>query len=156
VLQLYVNGTLSEPTLTVSPWFEERRTEYYDRLFAVSSEADWDHWVSFFSQGIEESAVVTRRQMLDLVAVQGRLKDVVRSSKLRADTAHAVVDYAVAHTIFTVRQIQRDLRVSYGRANKLVHDLQELGVLQETGSSYRRRFYAPEVLRVLLPPESDS
>ena len=38
VLQLLHSGVLSEPTLTVSPWFEARRAEYYDRLLAVSTE----------------------------------------------------------------------------------------------------------------------
>lgn len=153
VLQLYGSGTLSEPTLTISPWFESRRTDYYDRLFAVSARSDWDGWVSFFAQGLEESAVVTRQQMLDLVAAQAHLKDIVRSSNLRADTAQALVDYAVAHPTFTVRQVERDLRVSYGRANGLVGQLIELGVLLETGGSYRRRFFAPEVLNVLLSAE---
>ena len=32
VLQLLRTGVLSEPTLTVSPWFEARRSEYYDAL----------------------------------------------------------------------------------------------------------------------------
>ena len=60
VIQLYAAGVLGEPTLTVSPWFEARRTEYYDRLFAVSTQGEWDNWVSFFAQGLEESAVRTR------------------------------------------------------------------------------------------------
>jgi len=153
ILQLFMDGTLSEPTLTVSPWFEDRRAEYYDRLFAVSSQGDWDNWVSFFAQGLEESAVVTRRQMLELVAAQAHLKDTIRASKLRADTAHALVDYAVAHTTFTVRQVERDLGVSYGRANRLVSDLVNLRVLAEAGDTYRRRFFAPAVLQVLLPAE---
>jgi len=153
ILQLFMDGTLSEPTLTVSPWFEGRRAEYYDRLFAVSSQGDWDNWVSFFAQGLEESAVVTRRQMLELVAAQAHLKDTIRASKLRADTAHALVDYAVAHTTFTVRQVERDLGVSYGRANRLVSDLVNLRVLAEAGDTYRRRFFAPAVLQVLLSAE---
>jgi Fic family protein len=36
VIQLMLAGVLSEPTLTVSPWFEARRAEYFDRLFGVS------------------------------------------------------------------------------------------------------------------------
>lgn len=80
VLQLYAHGTLSEPTLTVSPWFEARRIEYYDRLLAVSCAGEWDQWVSFFAQGLEESALTTRGQMLQLVAVQSNLKETVRAS----------------------------------------------------------------------------
>ena len=134
-------GTLSEPTLTVSPWFEARRPS--TTIACSRSHQNRDGWVSFFSQGLEESAIVTRQQMLDLVAAQGRLKEIVRSSNLRADTAHALVDYAVANVSFTVRHVERDLGVSYGRANRLVADLVRLDVLHETGSSYRRRFFAP-------------
>lgn len=153
VIQLYAAGVLGEPTITVSPWFEARRTEYYDRLFAVSTQGEWDNWVSFFAQGLEESAVRTRQQMLDLVAVQSNLKEVVRASSLRADSAHKLVDYAVANTVFTVRQVERDLVLSYGRANGLVRDLVQLGILSESGDAYRRRFFAPTVLDVLLSAE---
>ena len=150
VLQLYASGVLSEPTLTVSPWFEARRTEYYDRLLAVSCAGEWDQWISFFAQGLEESAQTTRGQMLRLVDVQSDLKETIRASPLRADKAHTLVDYAVAHPSFTVRQVQRDLELSYGRANGLVGQLVDLGVLSSTGQTYRRRFFAPAVLDVLL------
>ncbi len=150
VLQLYAHGTLSEPTLTVSPWFEARRLEYYDRLLAVSCVGEWDQWVSFFAQGLEESAQTTRGQMLQVVEVQSTLKETIRASSLRADSAHALVDYAVANPSFTVRQVERDLALSYGRANGLVAQLVDLGVLAETGETYRRRFFSPDVIDVLL------
>lgn len=150
VLQLYAHGILSEPTLTVSPWFEARRAEYYDRLLAVSCAGEWDQWINFFAQGLEESAQSTRAQMLRLVAVQSELKETIRASPLRADKAHTLVDYAIAHPSFTVRQVQRDLELSYGRANGLVGQLVDLGVLSSTGETYRRRFFAPAVLDVLL------
>ena len=151
VLQLYLTGTLSEPTLTVSPWFESRRTDYQDRLLAVSTRGDWDGWTAFFASGLAESAAATRRQMLALVQVQAELKDIVRTSKLRADTAHALVDFAVSQVAFTVREVERGLHVSYGRANQLVDSLVTLGILQPLSvETYNRRFYAPRVLSVLL------
>ena len=153
VLQFYLHDVLSEPTLTISPWFEARRSDYYDHLLFVSCTGDWDAYVRFFANGIQESAALTRRQMLSLVRVQNELRDVVRASNLRADTAHALVDYAVANTSFTVRGVQRDLGVSYGRANVLVQQLQDLGILQTLDSSSpTRRFYAPRVLDVLVQP----
>lgn len=141
---------MREPTLTISPWFEARRTEYYDRLFAVSTQGAWDNGISFFAQGLQESALRTQKQMLDLVAVQSNLKEGIRASGLGADSAHKLVDYAVTHTIFTVRQVERDLSISSGRANGLVKDLVDLGVLSETGDRYRHRFFAPAVLQMLI------
>lgn len=150
VLHLQSTGVLSEPTLTVSPWFETRRSDYYDRLLAVSTHADWDAFIRFFSQGLQSAADQTHHQMRALVAVQAELKDRVRSSTLRADSAHALVDLAVANPSFTVRKVESDLNLSYGRANKLVGQLVELGILRAVDpNAYNRRFYAPRVLTVL-------
>lgn len=158
MLHLHATGVLAEPTLTVSPWFEARRTEYYDRLLGVSTSNDWDAFVRFFAEGIRQAADATRRDMLALVAVQAELKDVVRASALRADSAHALVDLAVANPSFTVRKVETDLGLSYGRANKLVGQLGDLGVLSVLDpNAYKRRFFAPKVLEALTrvaPPAS--
>lgn len=149
-MQLVHSGTLTEPTLTVSPWFEARRSEYYDRLFAVSASGDWDSWLSFYATGIAESATATRNQMLELVRVRNEMISVVRSSALRAATAFNLVDYSVAHPSFTIRQVERDLGVSYARANRLVEQLSDLGLLQELNAGgASRRFYSPAILTVL-------
>jgi Fic family protein len=152
VLQLYAAGVLSEPTLTVSPWFEARRNTYYDALLGVSTDSRWDAWVSFFASGIEASAKSTREQMLALVAVQSILKDRVRASSMRADSAHNAVDFAVGHPSFTVGDLQESLGLSYGRTNKLVEQLIAIDVLKPRSpfGTYKRRFYAPDVLEVLL------
>lgn len=154
VLQLQTIGLLDEPTLTISPWFEARRTEYYDRLFAVSTTGDWDGFVTFFAHGLRESADFTLRQMLDLVAVRDELKEVVRASPLRAESALLMVDFAVASTSFTIKQAAEGLGLSVARTSKLVTSLVELEVLRQAGTStYKRRFYAPRVFGVLLRAE---
>ncbi|MCL2848567.1 MAG: Fic family protein [Micrococcales bacterium] len=151
VVHLLKLDVLGEPTLTVSPWFEARREEYYDRLFAVSTDGDWDSFVRFFAAGLEASAVSTRSQMLALVDLQAQLHEQIRSSPLRADTAHALVDYAVGHPSFTVKTVERALDLSYARANNLVEQLVGLGILAPVDSGrHRRRFMCPAVLRVLV------
>lgn len=155
VVHLLQQGVLSEPTLTVSPWFESRRSEYYDLLLAVSTKAEWDPYVRFFAKGLEASAQGTHARMLALVGVQRALKERVRESHLRADTAQALVDFAVANASFTVRIVERELGVSYGRANGLVNQLVQLGILAplDQKSSSSRRFYAPAVYDVLMTEE---
>jgi Fic family protein len=152
VLQMYAAGVLSEPTLTVSPWFEARREKYYDALLGVSTNSLWDDWVSFFAMGIAASASSTREQMLSLVDAQNSLKDRVRASSLRADSAHAAVDFAVGHPSFTIGDLEAGLGVSYGRTNKLVTQLIAIDVLKpmDAFGTYNRRFYAPDVMEVLL------
>jgi Fic family protein len=147
VLQLIVSGALVEPTLSVSPWFEKRRPEYYDRLLRVSTHGDWDGWIAFFADGIGESARTTEARLERILVVQQDLKERVRRAGLRAETAQSLVDFAVSQTIFTVRQVERRLGVSYPRANKLVGQLVDAGVLRQyDDSTYDRRFTAPDLL----------
>ena len=146
-----LTGTLSEPTLSVSPWFEARRTAYYDALFGVSARGDWDTYIAFFAEGIKESAHGTLRQMLALVEVQESMRQVIRESSLRAETAFTLVDHAVANPSFTVDSAAHALDVSQNHARQTIRKLTELGVLVEIDpSAYRRRYFAPAVLNVLL------
>lgn len=158
VLQLLGRGAISEPTLTVSPWFEARRQEYYDRLLAVSTTGDWDGWVRFFAAGMEASADTTHRQMKRLLGAQTAMREQVRRSNLRADTAMRLVDYAIGNPTFSVKRAAAGLGVSVPRANTLIGRLTELGLLAQidTGSNYGRRFYAPEVIQVLLDTSDES
>lgn len=151
VLQLHRSGVLSEPTLTVSPWFEARRAEYFDKLRAVSARGDWDGWIKFFAAGVAAAANTTVTQLTDLIHVQNDLKSRLRAAGFRAENAMRLIDYALAQPIFTVRNVQRHLGVTYNRANRLVNQLSDMGILRQDGeTSYGRRFTAPEVLAVLL------
>jgi Fic family protein len=152
VMQLLSSEVLTEPTLSVSPWFEARRSEYDDRLFGVSTRGDWDQWIAFFSRGLGASAVATHQQMVQLLAVRADLLDRVERSTLRSATALKLVDLAVSRTSFRVKQAAVDLDVGCSRANTLIARLVDLEVLAPVlqGASYDRRFYAPAVNAVLL------
>ncbi|GAA4150789.1 Fic family protein [Phytohabitans flavus] len=153
VAHLLTQGVLLEPTLAVSPWFEARRSEYYDHLLAVSTKGAWDSFVRFFATGLESSANTTHERMNALVDVQDSMKERIRHSNLRADTAHALVDFAISRSTFTVRAVESNLEISYGRANVLVGQLVQLGVLAPVDtptSSASRRFYAPDAYAVLV------
>lgn len=150
VLQLLHSGVLSEPTLTVSPWFEARRAEYYDRLLGVSTRGEWDAYITFFSRGLQAAADQTHRQMQTLVGVQAQLKELVRAAGIRADSAHSIIDFAIANPTFTIKKASAALGLSYQRVNGLVRQLTELGVIaQLQPENYRRRFFAPRVIRAL-------
>jgi Fic family protein len=59
LLQLLEAGVIREALPTVSPWFEDRRTEYQDQLLRVSQTGDYDTWVRFFARGLRDQAQQT-------------------------------------------------------------------------------------------------
>ena len=81
---------------------------------------------------------------------ESELADVVGGSNLRSANARALVDLAVANPSFTVRQVEARLGISYGRANALISQLMELGILDVVDEkAYKRIFFAPRVIDVL-------
>ncbi|WP_206222177.1 Fic/DOC family N-terminal domain-containing protein [Schaalia sp. ZJ1691] len=154
VLSLVSQGILHEPTLTVSPWFEKRRTEYYDALFGVSTRGDWDTFLAFFARGLVDSAMDTQRQMLALVGVHEHMKERVGAAGIRSAKAMVLVDLAVANPSFTMKRVCEQTGLTHAGATRLVGQLVECGVLTEVNPHHTPRYYAaPAVLDVLLRPE---
>lgn len=148
VLGFLQHGLIREPLLTVSPWFEARRREYQDGLAELSSTGDWSEWVEFFAQGVEESArgtIVIVDRLLELSENYAqRLRDVnVRG--VAVDVAASLI----AKPILTVRDAAEATNKGYQTASNSVQKLIELGILEEYGSSYPKRFIAPAVLDAL-------
>ena len=142
---------LSEPTLTVSPWFEARRQAYYDALLGVSTQGDWSTWVAFFADGLTYAVTQTQARMLALADVRAELKERIAQSRLRTANAHALVDLAISSPTFTVRHAATHLNMQNPGASKLIDSLVDLGLLAPIDErTYGRRFHAPAVLRVLL------
>lgn len=155
VINLLRWDVLTEPTLTVSPWFEARRQAYYDALLGVSAEGDWSTWVAFFADGLAHAATQTQARMLALADVRAELKERIEQSRLRSAKAHGLVDLAISSPTFTVRDAASHLEMKHQGASKLIDSLVDLGVIAPVDErTYGRRFHSPAVMRVLLAPHA--
>ncbi|MGZ5165789.1 MAG: Fic family protein, partial [Burkholderiales bacterium] len=54
ILQLLKSEALTDPALTISPWFLRHRDEYVDLLLRTSETGEWDPWVEFFCTALKE------------------------------------------------------------------------------------------------------
>lgn len=153
ILQLHRQGVLTEPTITVSPWFETRRQRYHDALLGISTEGDWSTWISLFAEGLAVSARRAQASMVALTDVQTQLKEQLQRSTMRTGNARILVDFAVSRPTFTISQAADALGIKYPGAKRITDALVDQGILAEFGQrSYSRRFYAPAVHRALFQP----
>lgn len=106
LLQMMSRGLLSQPLLSISPWFERRRPEYQDRLLGVSTKGDWDDWILFFCQDIEESCEDALLRVKRLVNVRQRYRSLLdehRYSGLSVQTAM----YLIGQPTVTASMLRR-------------------------------------------------
>ncbi len=149
VFHLVLRGRLPSPLLYLSPYFEQRREEYYEMLQAVRERGDLDSWIRFYLHGVEmqaNDAVVRAERLVDL---RERYRGLVMEST--RSQAVALVDVLFAHPILTARIVEQNVDVRRPTALRMLDQLAELGILSEMepGQRRQRRFVAREVLAAL-------
>lgn len=73
-LLLFQRGLLSRPMFYLSEYLEAHRTEYYDKLLAVTDSDDWQGWVEFFTQAIITQADSNLAKAQEILSLYDELK----------------------------------------------------------------------------------
>lgn len=139
---LHHDGILSEPLLYLSLYFKEHRQEYYRLLDAVRTEGDWETWLDFFLEGIEETAQNAVQTAQRLVAVfqedEGRIQDQGRV----ASTALRVFNALREKPLTSLNEVCNRTGLSFPASSKGMDVLVNLGVAREITGQRRNRIFA--------------
>jgi Fic family protein len=149
VVQLMRDGVLSEPLLVVSPWFEQRRTNYQDELLKLTVTGKWDSWVSFFSEGVAAGAARTRRNIETLLGWRDEAIRTVRRAR-SSGVPERLASELIGAPVLTAGNVARRHNITHQGAMNALRRLAELGLLEEhSRSNGRRVFRAPAVIQIL-------
>jgi len=129
IVQLLRGAVIREPLLVVSPWFEQRRVEYQDRLFEQSRTGAWDQWVGFFAAGVAASAEESRVKVERLVELQDVLRRRVQHAGRRGKAEQVAADL-IGNPYVTIPDVRRRYGLSRQGALNIVRTLQQIGVLR--------------------------
>lgn len=150
ILYLKDQGRLPAPLLYLSSYFDDRKSEYYDRLQLVRERGEIAAWLRFFLHGVAAQAndAVDRAEQLSDLRETYRIK--LRGSRSRAQD---VADLLFASPVLTVRYVQEQLELSQPGATNLLRLLASKGVVREVGvgPGTRHRWFADGILDVLDP-----
>lgn len=148
-LLLCVHGVLQTPLLYLSAFFERNREEYYGRLLAVSQRGEWEQWVRFFLQAVEE-------QSRDAVDRAARLNELRNTYRLQLQGARAsalliaTIDDLFKYPAVTIPLLKDTLGVTYRSAQQITMKLENYGILVEaTGQARNRIFLAPAIIEII-------
>lgn len=133
-------GILHRPLLYLSHYLKRHRAEYYDRLMAVRIEGDWEGWVSFFLRGVWEVAQEAERTARRIVELRENTRRRLHAAGKSARTL-ALLDRLFVHPITDVNTAKDWLGITFAPANKMIHELIQLGLLEEITGSRRNRLF---------------
>ncbi len=147
-LFLIATGSLSQPLLFLSAYFERSRHEYYERLLAVSRDGDWPGWIEYFLSAVEAQSRVAVAAARNIIAVRDHIRD--RIGQARTGHAMAVIDLLFEWPAITIPDVADRLNVSYPTARRAVRKLEEESFLNETtGQRRNQRFLALPIVEAL-------
>ena len=149
VLLLVRDGLLPGPFLPISSAFERRRKAYADHLLRVSTHGDWEGWLLFFLESVDEAALLALRQIDALAKLRaewhGRFQS-ARSSALLLK----LVDSLFQRPAITIARAGEILQVTPASASASLGKLAAAGILTEiTGRTRNRIYVARELLAVI-------
>jgi Fic family protein len=154
-LMLCERGTLPQPLLYLSAFFEEHRQEYYDRLLEVSRKGAWNDWLSYFACGVAEQArdaTARTRRLLDLWQhYRHRATGLARSPAVLR-----LVDELFNSPFLTPTRARDVAGLSQTNTQNIVDKLAAAGILRElTGQKRNRVYVADAILKLLDQPLTD-
>ena len=139
---LHHSGVLSQPLLYLSLYFKQNRADYY-RLFDLArSDGDWEAWIDFFLEGVEQTATGAVQSAQRLVQLFEA--DTLRIQELGRITATVLRIFGALRSrpILTLKDACKHTGLSFPAASKGMAALINLSIAKELTGQQRNRVFA--------------
>lgn len=140
------------PLLYLSAFFEATRDEYYQQLYNVSAHGAWNDWFTYFLNGITV-------QSADVLSRAERINELISLWQYQAIGSSAQTFEVIAHfatnPFLTVKKVTTQKNISLSTAQRIVKNLESLGIIAQINDAKRDRVYcATKILEILEEPAS--
>lgn len=128
ILYLILNGFLDIPVLYLSSYITRNKARYYTLLNTVTREQQWEQWILFMLQGIEETARETIDKIRKIRYLMDTTIEIVRK-KLPGIYSRELVESLFVNPYSKVEFIVKAIPVERKAASRYLHQLEEIGIL---------------------------
>lgn len=135
---------VEHPLLHVSADIENNKSDYIDRLFAVSSQGDWEGWLAFFLQTVRRSCTSATAKVDQVIELQREFREKALSHRSNYRLA-TIVDSLFTKEWITVSEAQQLCGVTFPTAQSDLETLVQLGILQQMKRPRPAIFVAPAI-----------
>ena len=143
-------GVLSQPLLYLSVYFKRHRDRYYELLDRVRQTGDWEAWLTFFLQGVQETAenaAATARRLTERFAAD---RQRLATEGRKAGSALRVHEALQERPILSIPETRKRTHLAFPTVSAAMRLLEATGVVREiTGFSRNRVYVYSEYLRIL-------
>ena len=118
------------------------RQRYYELLQHVRDTGDWEAWVSFFLEGVLETATEAIQTARQLIALFETDREKVAQLGRPAASALRVHELLQKRPLLSIPAATKELSLSEPTIAKAMEHLAKLGIARETTGKRRHRIFA--------------
>ncbi len=137
-LILYNKRRISSPMFYISAYLEQNRDIYNERLLAISRDGDWNSWISFFLQAVEEQADENSQKAKAIIGLYANMKLLVPEIT-RSQYSIQAIDTIFSRPIFSSNNFARESGIPKGSAARILRELTENEILDVLRQGQGRR-----------------
>lgn len=148
ILYLVLKGLLDLPVLYLSRYVIKRKGDYYRMLRQVRQTGNWEEWLLFFLDGVEQISKDTVYIVVEMKRLMLECKELIRRSQPKM-YSQELINNLFRYPYTKIELLQSDLVVSRSTAIRYLESLVDMGLVRKTKIG-RDNYYVNEALFQLL------
>jgi Fic family protein len=148
ILGLIQAGLLDSPTLYLSRYILRTRGEYYRRLGEVTFQQQWEPWILYVLDGVEETSAWTTEKIGAIRALMDETTRYIRAAAPKMP--HAVIELIFMQPYCRIANLVERGIAAREAASKYLKELVRLGVMEEEKVGRDKIFLHRKYLDVLF------
>jgi Fic family protein len=141
VLYLVAHGCLVSPTLFISRYINQNRSEYYRLLREVTYEDNWKEWILFILDAAETQANDTNNTIIEILKLREWFKNKVLP-QFNFTYSQELLSYIFSNAFYTQNKLMESTQIKSNKtALEYMNALEEIGVLKITESKTKEKVY---------------
>ena len=147
-LFLIQEDLLTLPILYLSRYIIQHKADYYRLLLQVTREEDWESWLLYIIQGVEETAIWTTDKIAAIRALSEHTAEYVRA-KLPKVYSHELVNLIFELPYCRISSLTEADIAKRQTASQYLKQLVEIRVLNEVAVAKEKLFIHPKLMQLL-------
>ena len=152
-LFLQQSGLMTQPLLHLSAYFERDRQLYYDELLNVSITGDYERWIRYFLNGVEQEARDTISRIRLLRQTQDEWREMLREQNVSANVLW-LLDEICSRLVMSAPAAAEFLGITDAGARRVMERLVDAGIVRRLTSFRPNLFVARDLILQLERPRA--
>lgn len=144
LLHLIQEKILLKPNVYMSYFLKINQLEYYHRLMDVRLNDRYEEYIKFFLLCLRDTTTSVINKITSINDLHKKILSILPTTNRQKNSYEIVFNYIEQNPIFTIKEIQKKMKLSYNTVNTIVEYFENLKILKLKDNVKRNRVYVYE------------